>query len=105
MAGTWKHSNGSVLFFNGTGVGRLTEPSINYGPRAQRITEFSIKTCTSSSISYNLTGAQLVNTVDPSFQYDKHTGDAGFDWSKVYSVNYSISGSSMTFGGGAYAKQ
>lgn len=104
LAGSWTHSVGGTWAFSGSKA-VLTLNSINYGPRAQQITELALSSCASGSLQYKIVRAALINTVDPSFAYDKKPGAAGVDWNKSYNQPYTLSGRSVTIGNYSYAKQ
>lgn len=110
LLGTWYHSVGGTWTFSVTGgvnKAKLELNSLNYGPAAKQITELSVSACTSTSLTYTITRAALINTIDPSFAYEKTPANAPgeVDWSKVYNQPYSLSGSGLQFGNYTYAKQ
>lgn len=104
LAGTWTSPQSGTWVFSGSKA-VLTLDSINYGPRAQQITELALSSCASSVLQYKIVRAALINTVDPSFAYDKKPGSAGVDWNKSYSQPYTLSGSRLTIVNDIYTKQ
>ncbi len=104
LAGTWTSSSVGTWVFSGSKA-VLTLDSINYGARAQQITELALSSCANSTLQYKIVRAALINTVDPSFAYDKKPGDAGVDWSKSYSQAYTLSGNRLTIANDSYTKR
>lgn len=104
LEGTWTSSNVGTWVFSGS-KGVLTLDSINYGRAAQQITELALSSCANSTLQYKIVRAALINTIDPSFAYDKRPGDAGVDWSRSYSQAYTLSGSRLTIANDSYVKR
>ena len=106
LLGTWSHPVAGTWTFDGTNHAKSVIPSTNYGSAAQQITELSVSSCANNTMTYTIVRAALVNTVDPSFAYDKTPSNSptAFDWSKVYTQGYSISGSGLAFGNYTYTK-
>lgn len=110
LLGSWYHSVGGTWTFSvegNTNKAKLILNSLNYGPAAQQITELAVSSCAGSSMSYKITRAALINTIDPSYAYDKTPENApsAYDWSKVYSQSYTLSGYILAFGNYTYTKQ
>lgn len=106
LAGTWSHAVGGTWTFSGNQA-TLVLNSTNYGPRAQQITVLALSSCDNDTMTYKIVRAALINTVDPSFAYDKTPANApnAPNWSKVNSQGYSISGNGLRFGNYTYAKR
>lgn len=105
LAGTWASTQKGTWVFSGSKA-VLTLDSINYGPRAQQITELALSSCASSVLQYKIVRAALVNTVDPSFAYDHKPGSTNaVDWNKSYSQPYTLSGTRLTIATDSYTKR
>lgn len=105
LAGTWTSTDKGTWVFSGSKA-VLTLDSINYGPRAQQITELALSSCTSSVLQYKIVRAALVNTVDPSFAYDHKPGSTNaVDWNKSYSQPYTLSGTRLTIATDSYTRR
>jgi hypothetical protein len=101
LSGMWAGTvEGARVTWTFTGhTGKLVEDSSNYGPRAQQISEMNISSCENNTLKYKFTRAALVNTVDPSWAYDKTEATnipATINWQKVYEQSYQISGQTLT---------
>jgi hypothetical protein len=107
LVGAWSHPVGGTWSFTAPNRAKLVTPSLNYGAAAQQITELSVSSCANGTMTYTIVRAALVNTVDPSFAYDKTPANAAsaFDWGKVYTQGYTIAGAGLVFGNYTYAKQ
>lgn len=107
LIGTWTNSIvGGTWTFTAPNRAKIVLDALNYGDMAQQITEMTLTSCTSTSMSYKITRAALVNSVDPSFAYDKTaSNDPGaYDWSKINTQPYTVSGNSFNTGGYTYTR-
>ncbi len=106
LAGSWRHPQGGIWTFNGA-TGKIVLNSTNFGDAAQQITELNISSCNNNTLVYTLTRAALVNTVDPTFAYDKtkESAPSDFDWTKVYNQPYQLSSQGLQLGKFTYIKQ
>lgn len=105
LAGTWASTDKGTWVFSGSKA-VLTLNSINYGPRAQQITELALSSCAASVLQYKIVRAALVNTVDPSFAYDHKPGSTNaVDWNKSYSQPYTLSGTRLIIATDSYTKR
>ncbi len=107
LTGSWEHPIGGTWIFANGKKAELTVNSTNYGPAAQQITEFAVASCENNTMTYKIVRGALVNTVDPSFAYDKTQArtPAAFNWAKEYQQPYEISGRTFKFGNFTYTKQ
>ena len=104
LQGTWTSPIVGTWVFTGS-IGRLTVDSLNYGPRAQQITELALSSCANNTLQYKLVRAALVNAIDPTFAYDKTPGDPGVDWNRSFSQPYTLVGNRLTIANDVYTKQ
>lgn len=107
LQGVWTNNIvGGTWTFTAPNHAKVVLDALNYGSAAQQITEMDLTSCTSTSMSYKLTRAALVNTVDPSYAYDKsaRTAPSAYDWNKLYTQAYTVSGNSLNLGNYTYTK-
>jgi len=104
LAGTWTSPQSGTWVFSGSKA-VLTLDSLNYGPRAQQITELALSSCASSVLQYKIVRAALINTVDPTYAYDAKPGTPGVDWNKNYSQPYTLNGNRLTIVNDVYTKR
>lgn len=107
LAGKWTHPVGGTWTFAGKNATMVLN-STNYGPRAQQITVLNLSSCSKGTMTYKITRAALINTVEPQYAYDKTPANApqqADKWNKVHNQAYALNGSSLQFGNYTYTKQ
>lgn len=103
LIATWNSTNAQEPVrwtFDSNYHATMVQDSLNYGPAAQRIYEMVISSCANNKFTYKYVRAAIVNTVDPSWAYDKTLANSPNDsyWTKVYNQEYSVSGGILKFG-------
>jgi hypothetical protein len=106
VSGKWEHPIGGTWTISGSTM-TLELNSENYGPRAKQITVLKLSSCEGGMMTYRIIRAALINTIDPTFAYEKtreSTPDA-FDWSKEYKQPFELSRQTLKYGNYTYTKQ
>jgi hypothetical protein len=107
LAGKWTNPVGGTWTFAGRNATMVLN-STNYGPRAQQITVLNLSSCSKGTMTYKITRAAMINTIEPQYAYDKTPENApqqADKWNKVHTQAYVLAGTSLQFGNFTYTRQ